>query len=354
MAKFRIPLAAFTFLWMTASADAAAVGGYVQTTLQTNATDPDLVNPWGIAMSSSSPFWVSDNGTGKATLYNSAGTKLGLVVSMPAGSFDVDGQVFNGTASFNGDSFLFSTENGTIAGWRGALGTSAETLFTQAGAEYKGLAISPTGDTLYAANFATGKIDVFKSGGLTGSFSDSSVPAGYAPFNIQEIDGKLYVTYALRGPTGDDTAGAGHGFVSVFDPTSHTFTRVVSQGVLNSPWGLAIAPANFGGLSNDLLVGNFGDGTINAFNPLTGSLIGTLAGVGGTPLVDDGLWGLSFGNGGSGGLVDSLYVTAGPNDESGGLFARIDNVATPEPSSLLLGVAGLAALCLCCRVLVRG
>jgi uncharacterized protein (TIGR03118 family) len=343
MSNSRIPAAAFTFLWMASSAYSAAVSGYVQTTLETNATDPDLVNPWGISFSSGSPFWVSDNGTGKSTLYNSAGAKLGLVVSMPAGSSNVTGQVFNGTTSFKGDSFIFATEQGTITGWAG--GTNASVLFSVKGAEYKGLAISPSKDTLYAANFATSKIDVFSSTGLTGSFSDNSVPAGYAPFNIQDIDGKLYVTYALRGPTGDDVAGAGHGFVSVFDPNTHTFTRLTSQGVLNSPWGLAVAPNSFGALSNDLLVGNFGDGTINAFNPLSGSLIGTLAGVNGTPLVDDGLWGLTFGNGGSGGLLDSLYLTAGPNDESGGLFARID-VATPEPSALLLGLAGLAALAL--------
>jgi len=354
MLKLQTSAAAFALLWMTSVAHSAAVPGYVQTTLQTNSSDPDLVNPWGISFSAGSPFWVSDNGSGKATIYNSAGIKQGLVVSMPAGSFDVDGQVFNGTSSFHGDSFLFATEDGTITGWRGALGTNAETLFAVKGAEYKGLAISPTGSTLYATNFATGKIDVFSSTGLTGSFSDPSVPAGYAPFNIEDIDGKLYVTYALRGPTGDDVAGAGHGFVSVFDPTTHTFSRLVTQGVLNSPWGLAVAPANFGGLSNDLLVGNFGDGTINAFNPLSGSLIGTLAGVSDTPLVDDGLWGLTFGNGGSGGLVDSLYITAGPNDESGGLFARIDNVATPEPSTLLLGIAGLAALYFRRCVLVRG
>jgi uncharacterized protein (TIGR03118 family) len=286
---------------------------------------------------------------GKSTLYNSAGTKLGLVVSMPAGSENVTGQVFNGTGNFGGDSFIFATENGTITGWAG--GSTASVLFSQKGAEYKGLAISPDKSTLYATNFATGKIDIFNSAGLTGSFSDSSVPAGYAPFNIQNLGGKLYLTYALRGPTGDDVAGAGHGFVSVFDPTSHTFTRLASQGVLNSPWGLALAPADFGGLSNDLLVGNFGDGKIDAFNPLTGSLIGTLAGINGTPLVDDGLWGLTFGNGGNGGLVDSLYLTAGPNDESGGLFARID--ATPEPASVLLAVAGLAALCLRRRLPLR-
>jgi uncharacterized protein (TIGR03118 family) len=343
MSTLRLPIGALAFLLLAASADSAAVGGYVESTLQTSATDPDLVNPWGVSFSPTGPFWVSDNGTGKSTLYNSAGAKLGLVVSMPAGSSNVTGQVFNGTSAFKGDAFIFATEQGTITGWGG--GTSASVLFSVAGAEYKGLAISADKGTLYATNFATGKIDVFSSTGLIGSFSDPSVKSGYAPFNIQNIDGKLYVTYALRGSTGDDVAGAGHGFVSVFDPTTHTFTRLVSQGALNSPWGLALAPANFGALSNDLLVGNFGDGTINAYNPLSGSLIGTLAGVDGTPLVNDGLWDLTFGNGGSGGLADSLYLTAGPNDESGGVFARIDAVATPEPAGILLCLVGLAALC---------
>jgi uncharacterized protein (TIGR03118 family) len=314
--------------------------------LQTNTTDPDLVNPWGIASSATSPFWVSDNGTGKATLYNSAGVKQSLVVSMPAGSQDLTGQVFNGTTSFNGDSFVFATENGTITGWRGALGTNAETLFSVAGAEYTGLAISNDKSTLYAADFAKGTIDVFGSTGLTASITDSTIPAGFAPYNIQNIDGKLYVTYAKVGPTGNEVAGAGNGFVSVFNPTSNTFTRVVSQGALNSPWGVAIAPGSFGAVGGDLLVGNFGDGLINAYNPISGNLVGTLATLSGTDIDNHGLWALDFGNGGSGGLADSLYITAGPDNQTGGVFARID--AVPEPSALLFGALGLTI------VLVRG
>jgi uncharacterized protein (TIGR03118 family) len=337
-----------TLLLLSSTAYSANVTGYAETVLVTNATDPDLVNPWGISSSATSPFWVSDNGTGKATLYNTIGTKQGLVVSMPAGSFDVTGQVFNSVAAnFHADNFVFATENGTITGWRGALGTTAETLFSVAGASYKGLAIIPASGNLYAANFAAGTIDVFNSAGFANSYSDTTVPAGYAPFNVQNIGGKLYVTYALRGATGDDVAGAGNGFVSVFDPTSHSFTRVASNGALNSPWGLAIAPATFGALGGDLLVGNFGDGTINAFDPITGALMGTLANQNGTTLVTDGLWALDFGNGGSGGLANSLYVTAGPADETGGLFARID--AVPEPSTLVLGVAGFALLVLRAR-----
>ena len=344
MQKLQLSLAALSLVATLATANANIIGPFGEMVLQTNASDPDLVNPWGISFSGTSPFWVSDNGTGKATLYNSAGVKnMALIVSMPAGSFDVSGQVFNGTAgNFNGDNFVFATEDGTITGWRGALGSTAETLFTVAGADYKGLAISPTKDTLYAANFAAGTIDVFNSAGKTGSFSDPSVPAGYAPFNVQTINGKIYVTYALQGAGGDNADGPGEGFVSVFDPTTHTFTRLVSNGVLNAPWGITIAPASFGALGGDLLVGNFGDGTINAFNPLTGNLVGTLADFNGAPIVDDGLWALTFGNGGSGGLTTSLYITAGPNDETGGLFAQIN--AVPEPSTLLLGTAGLALL----------
>jgi len=301
-----------------------------------------LVNPWGISSSATSPFWVSDNGTGKSTLYNTLGNKLGLVVSMPAGSPNVTGQVFNGTPSFNADTFLFATENGTITGWRNALGTSAETLFTVTNANYKGLAVSDGKDTLYSANFAAGTIDVFGSAGHTGSFADPTIPAGYAPFDIANIGGKLYVTYALRGVTGDDVAGLGNGFVSIFDPVTHTFTRLINQGVLNSPWGLAIAPSGFGTLAGDLLVGNFGDGLINVFDSTSGGLLGTLANPGGDPLINEGLWGLRFGNGGSGGLPTSLYITAGPEDESGGLFARIDSV--PEPSIIMLSVTALAIL----------
>jgi uncharacterized protein (TIGR03118 family) len=339
MSKLRVT--AFAFV-MAASAYAADVPGFVQTTLVTNTTDPDLVNPWGVSFSATSPFWVSDAGTGKATLYNSAGVKnTSLIVSMPAGSFSVTGQVFNGTTNFNGDNFVFATNNGTITGWRGALGSTAETLFTQAGADYTGLAISATKTTLYAANFATGKIDVFGSAGLTGSFADPSAPAGYAPYNVQNINGTLYVTYAPRGTNGRSVAGAGNGYVSIFNPTTDAFTRVTTGGVLNDPWGVAIAPAGFGNLGGDLLVGNFGDGTINAFDTL-GNLIGTIAGITGTPIVDQGLWSLNFGNGGSGGLTSSLYITAGPNNETGGLFAQISTA--PEPSTWALGICGVVAL----------
>ena len=342
----RLSLVAVLVGVLAGGAAAGPLGPFGETVLVTSATDPDLVNPWGVSFSATSPFWVSDNGTGKATLYNSVGVKQGLVVSMPIGATAVTGQVFNGAASFHGDTFIFASENGAIAGWRGALGTTAEILFTPAGANYKGLAISTDKSTLFAANFASGAIDVFGAGGVTGSFVDPTLPAGYKAFNVQNLGGTLYVTFALASG-GDDVAGAGHGFLGTFDPVSHAFTRLVSQGALDSPWGVALAPAGFGSLGGDLLVGNFGDGKINAFDKVTGALVGTLADAASNPLVIDGLWGLAFGNGGNGGSMSSLYVTAGPNEETGGLFARIDTLsvaAVPEPAEFALMLGGLGLL----------
>jgi uncharacterized protein (TIGR03118 family) len=325
---------------------------YQQTDLVTSATDPDLVNPWGISFSGASPFWVSDNGTGKSTLYNSAGVKQGLVVSMPTGSEPITGQVFNGTASFQGDTFLFAGEDGTIAGWRGALGTTAETLYTVTDAVYKGLAISSAKDVIFAANFHSGAIDVFDSAhsGPVGSFSDPNTPAGYAPFNIQNIGGTFYVTFARQdADRHDDVAGVGHGFIDTFDPVSHTFTRLVTGSdaggtvaALNSPWGVALAPASFGTFAGDLLVGNFGDGVINAFSPATGQLLGQLRDGNGDILFNPGLWGLAFGNGGNGGRADTLYFTAGGADEQSGVFGQIN--AVPEPGSLILLASGAVLL----------
>jgi len=331
-------------LLFLASAQAALAGDiYQQKNLITSATDPDLINPWGISFGATSPFWVSDNGTGKSTLYNTAGVKQGLVVSMP--NLDpITGQVFNGSANFKGDAFIFASEAGTIDGWRGALGTNAEQLFSVTDAVYKGLAISAAKDALFAANFHSGAIDVFNSAGLTGSFSDPAAPAGYAPFNIQNLGGKLYVTFAQQDATGhDDVPGVGHGLIDVFDPVTHTFTRLVTGSAaggtvdaLNSPWGMALAPSGFGKFGGDLLVGNFGDGTINAFDPTTGAFLGTLSDKFGNPLVNPGLWGLTFGNGGNGGDKNALYFTAGGADEASGVFGRIN--AVPEPSSLALGM----------------
>lgn len=331
---------------------ASPIAGFVQTNLVSDipalavTTDANLKNPWGIAMSPTSPFWISDNGTGLSTLYNTAGTKIGLEVTIP-GAGTPTGQVFNGAAgTFNGDAFIFATEDGKLVGWRGALGTNAEVLadFSGSGSEFKGLAIGTNNgvETLYATDFANGTIRTLTDGGgaaPTGNFTDPNLPSGFAPFNIQNIGGVLYVTYAKVGNGGDDEAGPGNGFVSTFDLDGNFIQRVISQGSLNSPWGLAIAPAGFGNLGGKLLVGNFGDGKINAFD-LNGTLVGTLADLGSNPLVNQGLWGLAFGNGKNGGSLTSLYLTAGLNDEADGLFARVD--AVPEPATLPLVAAGLA------------
>ena len=312
-------------------------------------TDSHLVNAWGIAYAAGSPFWVSDNGTGLATLYNvnpitNVTTTQGLAVSIP-GDGSVTGQVFNSTSGFNGDRFLFVSEDGTISGWRGALGTTAEVLQLPSDAYYKGAALATIGGNsyLYAANFHSRAIDVLKGAAgapdLMGSFTDPALPNGYAPFNIQLLGGKLYVAFALQGSGKDEQAGLGFGFVSVFDTQGNFLGRVGSQGTLNAPWGLAIAPASFGSFAGDLLVGNFGDGTINAFNLSTDTFVGQLKGTNGQPIVIDGLWGLTPGNDTAAGNSSSIYFSAGPQDESNGLFGVI--TAVPEPSSMVLALFGV-------------
>jgi uncharacterized protein (TIGR03118 family) len=334
---------------------ASAIAGYTQTNLVSDIpglaaiTDPNLVNPWGITTSGSSPFWVSDNGSGKATLYNTAGIPQGLIVTMPVTGATPNGIVFSGTANFNGDAFIFSTEDGTINGWRGALGTNAEVLSPDnTDSVYKGLATGVTGGNqyLYATDFRNNAIAVFPGTGapaLPGNFTDPNLPAGYAPFGIQNIGGLLYVTYAVQNSAKhDDVAGAGNGVVDVYDLNGNFVRRLTAGGALNSPWGLALAPGTFGTAAGDLLVGNFGDGSINAYNSNTGVFLGTLADLGGDALVNEGLWGLTFGNGGNGGLAGSLYLTAGLNGENDGLFARIDVV--PEPAMLVLVGGGLVLM----------
>jgi uncharacterized protein (TIGR03118 family) len=332
-------------------------------------TDPDLVNAWGISSGPTLPFWISDNGTGLATLYsvpNSgppsasrvplAGTILpatGAATSAPTG------QVFNDTTGFdlkNGRGkalFLFTSEDGAITGWNG--GADAVVKVDNGNTDplknsvYKGLAISnDNGGTLYATNFRFGRIDAFDSNfspTLTAptDFVDPNLPKGYAPFNDKVINGELYVTYAKQDAAKhDDEAGAGNGFVDIFNLDGTLKERLISRGALDSPWGLQIAPSSFGSFAGDLLVGNFGNGMINAYNATTGAFVGTIDGSDGNPLVIDGLWGLTVGNGSAmGGSLDTLFFTAGPNHESDGLFGRL---AVPEPSTwamLLLGFAGL-------------
>ncbi|MDB6067353.1 MAG: hypothetical protein JWR26_3561 [Pedosphaera sp.] len=310
-------------------------------------TDPDMTNAWGVSFSPTSPFWISDNGTGVATLYtvtnDSSGvahvTKSSLVVTIP-GAGTPTGQVFDGNGSFNGDIFLFVSEDGTISGWRPALGTAAEVLAMRATAVYKGVALAMTkgGPLLLAANFAEGTLDAYgvNSSGdfaLLAQFSDPRAPAGFAPFNIREIKNFFFVTFALQNAAKhDDVAGPGNGLIDVFNPVNGKFVRFATGSnaggkldAINSPWGLALAPKSFGQNADRLLVGNFGNGTIMTFNG-GGQFGGLLEGTDDSPLVIDGLWALTFGNGGSAGVPDTLYFTAGPNDESDGLFGMLTPV----------------------------
>jgi uncharacterized protein (TIGR03118 family) len=356
--------------------------------------DSNLVNPWGIvataktATSNGSPFWVSDNGTGVSTLYDGTGTPLSLVVTIPgpktppagftnaAPTGDVAGVAGEfllppaPTKTSPASSFIFATEDGTISGWNpNSVNGSAEAVLkvdnsTQVyanggvGAVYKGIAIANNGgsDFLYATNFRSGNVDVFDTSFTpvtiaATAFHDPLIPAGYAPFGIQTLNGNLYVTFAKQNSEmHDDVAGAGNGFVDVFSPFGALLQKIGGSGTqteFNSPWGLALAPSNFGTFSNDLLVGNFGDSHVSAFDPVSGAFLGQLSDAQGRPLVllggfpdtspnPKGLWGIRFGNGGGSGPTNTLFFTAGINDESDGLLGAVtaNTLSTAAASSV--------------------
>ncbi len=322
-------------------------------------TDANLVNPWGIASSPGGPFWVGANGTGLATVYNGAGVPQSLVVSIPGGS--PTGVAYNPFAvgspsefvitsgSTSGPAiFLFATQTGQIDGWNPgvpppASSTSAQVAATVAGANFTGLALATNGgsDVLYAADFHGGVVDMFDANfNLTGSFTDPTLPAGYAPYNVVNINGNLYVTFAKQDSTGQNPVpGLGQGFVEVFSPAGQVLSRLVSNAPLDEPWGVALAPANFGQFSGDLLVANHGDGRINAFNPATGAFLGPLVDGSNNPMAISGLHGLLFGNGGSGGAANTLYFTAGSTSGDQGLLGSL----TATPSTALIGEAALKA-----------
>lgn len=316
--------------------------------------DPKLKNAWGVSATATSPFWVSDNATGFSTLYSvnpitGVPMKAALEVKIP-GVGNVTGQASNPlvAGAFNGDAFLFVSRDGTISGWRNALGTNAEVLQTGLTEnDYTGTTAAVVNGHayLYSANFRTGNVDVLKGDvdapNLTGKFTDPSLPAGYAPFNIQKLGDTIYVTYAQVGAGGGDVPGPGHGIVTAFDLQGNFLARVGSGGALNSPWGVAIAPSTLGSFAGDLLVANSGDGRINVFDPTSHAFLGQLPGVGDQPLVIDGLRGLIVGNGGQGGSSAELYFTAGPGGGLHGVFGVIQSV--PEPSSLALMLLGSAA-----------
>ncbi|HEV8402161.1 MAG TPA: TIGR03118 family protein [Candidatus Limnocylindrales bacterium] len=321
---------------------------YLVTELVTGpGSDPDLVNAWGLTRSPTSPWWVANNGTDSTTLYRGDGSKVqsGAVparVGIPDGA--PTGAAFNGVSSdFDGDVFLFDGESGIIFGWQGAFTLTGDAQIRNddhAGdAVYKGLAVgtADVGDGaqqyLYATDFHNGRIDVFDhtyaSQTWAGAFHDPDLPRGYAPFGIANLNGTLFVSYALTQQGSDDErAGQGRGAVDAFATDGSFLGRVATHGGLNAPWGLAWAPADFGRFSNDLIVGNFGDGKLHAFrwNGKDWHPDGTLTDSTDEPIAVDGLWAIQFGGGvnvTNDGEANALYYTAGPDDESAGAFGTI-------------------------------
>jgi uncharacterized protein (TIGR03118 family) len=311
-------------------------------------TDPNLVNPWGLTRSSTSPWWVADNGTGVSTLYNGSGGIIPLVVTIPVPPGGTPpsaptGTVFNGSSDFFGDHFIFVTEEGTISGW--SSGTSAVLRVNNSGsAIYKGVTLAQINgaNRLYAANFFAGRVDVFNGTYMpvnlgAGAFSDPSLPTGYAPFNVQAAGGMIFVTFAQQDADKEDEVdGPGLGFVDAFDSAGHLLLRLQSGPWMNAPWGVVIPPANFSGpgaglggsigISNEILIGQFGGGQIARFSLKDGSFAGFLLDVNNQPITIDGLWALGFGNGGTAGPTNTLYFTAGIDDENHGLFGTITQV----------------------------
>jgi len=322
-------------------------------------TDANLKNPWGIAESGGGPFWVANAVTSTSTLYNTAGLPQPLVVPIPPAPSGPTGMVFNANKSDfllnNGGSslFLFAGLNGNISAWNGPIGANpAEVKVSGTGASYTGLAIGPVGadNVLYAADNKNNKIDVYgrsfqslsgPGGTFANAFVDPSLPAGFSAFNVQRVGSLLYVTYGSV-----TNSATGGGIVDTFDLTGHFLKHLIANGPggpLEDPWGVALATPNFGKYSNDLLIGNNEQGTINAFDPATGAFLGSVATITGTIAnpSSNGLWGLTFGNGGNGGNANVLYAAAGINNELNGLFVGI-SVAVPEPCTILLLGLGVA------------
>jgi uncharacterized protein (TIGR03118 family) len=354
----------FSGIAMPASAGQSGIAtrSYDQTNLVSDIpglaahTDPNLKNRWGTSVGPGSPIWVSDNHAGVTTLYDGAGNPQPRVVAIPAppsaGSGAVGaptGQAFNTfdpsssdfVISKNGLSgpafFLFATEDGTIAGWNPNVDNAHAVIAVDrstatdgagdVGANYKGLALvtTPSGKFIYATSFRFGTVDVFDSHfNLVNRFTDPTIPAGFAPFGIHNIGGKLYVTFAKQGPgKADDAARPGNGFVDVFAPNGDLLQRLVSRGRLDSPWAVTLAPSTFGAFGGDILVGNFGNGRIDVYDQTSGELQGELSRPGGGPIVIDGLWGLRFAPATPGAGPNTLFFTAGLNDEADGLFGAI-------------------------------
>ena len=328
---------------------AAERNGYVVTNLVSDSPavpaathDPSLVNAWGLTASPTSPWWVADNGADVSTLYNgNTGAKVPLTVAVgggPTGTvFNIAGVTTYRVPTGQASRFLFASEDGRIRGWPGGSGPAQVTVAQSSvpGAIYKGLAIAvtPDGPRLYATDFHNGRVDVWDGSwnlvSTPSSFVDGDIPDNYTPFGIQTIGSRVFVTYAKQDADAvDELHGQGLGIVDVFDTAGTLLARVTQHGQLNAPWGLALAPASFGRFGGDLLVGNFGDGQINAYEELANGHFehrGELRGPGGKDKLSiDGLWALEFGNNGGAGPSTRLFFTAGPNDESNGLFGSID------------------------------
>lgn len=323
-------------LLVVAFVPAAVFAQYKVTNLVSNVSgggkfvDTELVNAWGIAFSPTGPFWVSDNGTGLSTLYTGAGIKQSLVVTVPSasgvGTGSPTGMVFNSTTSFvvtqNGKSgaaaFIFDTLDGTISGWSPSVNaTNAVIAVNSPGSSYTGLAIGVNNGAnfLYAVDSANNKVDMYNGTfGFVTSFTDTTL-TGFSVYGIQNINNQLYVTFS---------SSTGSGAVDIFDLAGNKIKTLAKGGTLKSPWGLALAPSNFGTFSNDLLVGNLGDGRINGFNLTTGKFVGQLKDTTRKVISVNGLWGLAFGAGNSkNGQKNQLFFTAGPVGYSQGLFGII-------------------------------
>jgi uncharacterized protein (TIGR03118 family) len=353
-----------TLVWIVSPQSVQAQQSYYQTNLVSNGyvpantVDPNLVNPWGMVQTSGSPFWVSDQVTNLATVYTGTGSKLSLTVGFstsasppngPTGIVANTGTGFIPAGSTASSHFVFDDLNGNIYGWTG--GSSAVVGATVSGAHLTGLAINSTGSDIFVTNFSpSGGIDEFNSSWVMQStkFADPTLPSGYEPYNVEDMNGTLYVAYEpmnTSGPfIGQPSPGAGNGVIAEFSQSGTFLKNLISGGKLNDPWGMALAPSDFGQFSNDLLVGNFGNGWINAFNPTTGAFVGTIDSASGAPIDNTGLglWTLMFGTGGSGSSPSTLYITDGLNGQKDGLLAAVD--PTPEPATLFLFGSGLLGL----------
>jgi uncharacterized protein (TIGR03118 family) len=361
----------------SSGAPPAAAMGFTDTALVTDndtvvatalTIDANLQNPWGIAFAPGSPFWISDNNNNLSTLYSGIGANetqgvtgsASVGVAIPASAAGVQakptGQVYNGgggfmiTTSMGQESalFIFDGEGGTIAAWAKDSGATAVTAYDDGVANganhavYKGLATGTVGGAtyLYATDLHNNKVDVFdtnfsKPAAMQGKFIDPNIPAGFAPFGIAALNGDLYVTFAKQDAAmHDETTGVGLGYVDIFDFSGNLVSQFASAGPLNAPWGVAIAPAGFGSLQGDVLIGNFGDGMINIFTPNGTALAnaeGPLMSSAGQPFVFPGLWSLVFGNGDSDKPVTTLFYTAGFANQTDGVFGGITLTSTPTP-----------------------